>query len=657
MIGILFSQAVALLMALIIMGGALLLGRGVARLIGLSTPSGLFDQLINLGLGVGLLVYLLLALGLSGLFTPFSGWILFLALLSILLLALRNWLSTRSNLTALRSVIPQWFRSLTGFERVLALAFAGLAAISVAGGFVPVHSVDALKYHFAAPQWYVNEGAIRFLPFFFFQLPVGGEMLNAWGLLLGIEALAPLLNSGLGLATALVLYAGGRLFAPRPAALAAAVLYFTLPGAWDYSYASMPDLALFFYLALAVLVFWRWRAERRPVDLLLAGCFIGLAAAFKIIGLYALFALALLVIWSAWRTRSERRWWTAPLTFGLGAAITGLPWYLRNWIVADNPIWPILYPQLGGRCWNMAAYESGAENIFSGYSLLGRSALDFLTGWPQLLTGLTAIPLFHPPGLGPLFLALLPVALLVGALRRRYGWLIVFALLYYVVWFPFSQYGRFYLPVYVVLYLPVAGAIHYLRSSGHPVRLVTTLAVVGWILFSGSWLAYRTLTYLPVMIGWESRSDFLRRATPFYTEIAWMNDNLPQEAVVLSDSPFLYYLVQPYVWSRQDLQGFIDYSLIQNEEDMRDALAGLGITHAFVFRCLDGEPCSEDPAPWQIILRNLLANDGEIVYENPNATFPYSITHNELGTVPVDIYRLALSASGPSAAICTDALP
>lgn len=308
-----------------------------------------------------------------------------------------------------------------------------------------------------------------------------------------------LINAAMGLAAAAALYAGARRYLGRPVALLAAVLFYTLPGAWDYNYAGMPDLGVSLYLFLSVFLFREWLTQRRRRDLFLAGLCAGFAASVKIIGLYAVFAIGVLLLWSLARGRDRSHGCDRShdsrarllLLFAAGLLISGAPWYVRNWLTAGNPVWPMFYPWLGGRCWNAAAYQAGLDLLAAGASALGRTLPDFLTGPLSLAAGFAPAPLFNPPGVGPLFLAFLPIALCLPDIRRQEGPILAAAALYYVAWFPFAQYGRYILPVYALLCVLLAHVLQrlaYVAPDAGPaglsrrlLRLAAVGSVVVWI--------------------------------------------------------------------------------------------------------------------------------------------------------------------------------
>src|SRR5581483_6541024 len=103
------------------------------------------------------------------------------------------------------------------------------------------------------------------------------------------------------------------------------------------------ELAIGGFVALAAWHLVALRRSGRVNDALWAGLAAGVAAGSKYHGLIFLAAFALLV---PVLTRQRRG-----LALGLfgAAAVVALPWYVRNWIVAGNPVYPFAAGVFGGR--------------------------------------------------------------------------------------------------------------------------------------------------------------------------------------------------------------------------------------------------------------------------------------------------------------------
>ena len=202
---------------------------------------------------------------------------------------------------------------------------------------------DAITYHLADVVGWIQSGHTGRVQTEFYGLPVGNypvtqEVLLAWAtgishgfsaaLIITVAALPLLLGAGwLGL---------GELGIPRPLrvlALAALALVPLIVQAWvqpGTDLSAMTWLALCGALCLA--------ARRHPGLLAAAVVAAGLAVGTKTTVLsYAVVMLAV----TAWFRRAELRSRRRPLAAAAAlAVVTGLVWYLRNWIEHGSPLWP-----------------------------------------------------------------------------------------------------------------------------------------------------------------------------------------------------------------------------------------------------------------------------------------------------------------------------
>jgi len=249
-----------------------------------------------------------------------------------------------------RSYVPiRW--PLGTAATLVAVAFgAGLLAVSLGR---PTQNLDTLQYHYPLVAHWLDVGnlttpkvfAVGIDPWFY---PSNGNLLELWSvawfradfmvscvgwLTFGITAAA---------VVGVVRRLGGRL----TTGLATALGFLTVPvvlgsqarsGQVDLLVAGLCAASVYFGLA--------WWQEQRPADALLAGAAAGLAAGTKYVALpYALAfaALFVVVVVVAARTRRLRRApaYRAVLLFGVAAATGGAFFYLRNLLVAGNPLFP-----------------------------------------------------------------------------------------------------------------------------------------------------------------------------------------------------------------------------------------------------------------------------------------------------------------------------
>lgn len=242
---------------------------------------------------------------------------------------------------------------------------AGVFALFILlGGMLPPNEFDVREYHLQAPKEFFAAGRISFLPHNLYgNMALGAEMhallgmvlLGDWwtGALVGktmIAMFAPL--------TALGLLAAGRRFYAPSAGVIAAIVYLSTPWIMNLSAYGFIDgvLGMYLFAATYALLIWRGADRRAGAWLLLSGYLAGGAVACKYTAL--LFVAAPLGGWLLWRVFVGRQRecgkpgsGLAPLLFA-AAALAGCGlWLAKNWVLAGNPTYPLLYGLFGGRTW------------------------------------------------------------------------------------------------------------------------------------------------------------------------------------------------------------------------------------------------------------------------------------------------------------------
>jgi hypothetical protein len=229
------------------------------------------------------------------------------------------------------------------------------------GGMLPPVDFDVREYHLQVPKEFFQQGRIGFLPHNVYgNMPLGSEMhsllamviADDWwlGALAGktvMAAMAPL--------TALALLAAGRRFFSTAAGVAAALVYISIPWIVQVSTAGLVEGAAAHYLLLAVYAVLLWRrrdphAGRGYAHLLLAGYLAGGAVACKYPAvLFVLLPLAAWIFLCSVRPRFAPAAWRPVGIFLLAASLGCGLWFGKNWVLAGNPTYPMLYGVFGGQ--------------------------------------------------------------------------------------------------------------------------------------------------------------------------------------------------------------------------------------------------------------------------------------------------------------------
>ena len=319
------------------------------------------QSVMAIGIGLHLVSLMTLAVGLLGLLqTPLL--MLMLAAIDIVSVIMA-WIELRRR-SARASSIPRTddVPSLSPVSRPLWWAGAAVAAlfatIILLGSTLPPWDFDVLEYHLQVPkEWYLA-GRIDFLPHnIYANMPLDAEMLplaamsvlgDWWtGAIAGKTAMG-----ACTILTAVAIYGLVRRIASPLPAMVAALIWLSHPWAIHVSVSGLNEqvYALYFTLAVSAVAAREltWR------NWLLCGFFAGAAAACKypavVMAAVPLAAWAVVAPRAAsplsapWRTRLA-----ALAVFVAAAMASGGAWYVKNWVQAGNPVYPLLGNVLDGR--------------------------------------------------------------------------------------------------------------------------------------------------------------------------------------------------------------------------------------------------------------------------------------------------------------------
>ena len=489
--------------------------------------------------------------------------------------------------------------------RFAAVVTVAMAIFYVLGSLVPAWEFDVLEYHLQAPKEFYQAGAIDFVPHnVYANMPLGVEMhslamMVLWGgdvgwwhggiagkLITGVHAL---------LAAALV---GGFVTQRHGLHLGwfCAALIFTMPGNAHVSFAGLIDTALGAYVLAALMCFfflWRSKEEttppiqRRLCQALVIGCLSGAACACKYPGLlFAVFPAAAMLLWSIWREG-----WKPGVAIGgfaLGLAMTCAPWFIRNAVQSQNPVFPVAHSVFGGRGltedqvarWDKVHSPSAKAEIppFS-LAAVQRDLKQVAVGSP--FTNL-ALNFFAMVSIGALFLQFRRA----GRLSADWLWLIVVVWIFGLWWFVTHRIDRFWLPaVPFMAILASKGATWTARVSS------SSMAIFAMLL----WTCVGTLAVLAGVGPTDCRIFVplaqLERETLEETPdgavnptTAWINRNLSAEDNLLSIGEvkaFLYRVPIIYGTCFNDAPGE-SWLRVQSSEKQRENLRANDVTHVMV---------------------------------------------------------------------------
>jgi hypothetical protein len=472
--------------------------------------------------GLGLAAFSLMTLGL-GFLGLLYRW-LFWALLGVGGLLL--WREFRDLGRALRQAqIP---RPRGVWPQFLSLFIAATLFLALTTALLPPTAWDSLVYHLVGPERYLEAHRLTFeFDNYYLFFPSFVEMLFTAGMALKGDIVPQLIHFGYLLLTLGALGAFAARYWQGRSGLLAVALFLSIPTAVLIATWSYVDLALTFYSFAALYALLNWLPGARSVKsrqgdnqppsvgwLVLAGLFGGAALSIKYTAVLTLAVLGAVLLWSTLRGRlpARRFLWGGLVIAGL-ALLVAAPWYIKNAIVAGNPLYPLVW---GGSEWN----EIDTRWLLA----IGdeMSLVDLLlVPWTLTVVGTQGTVAFDST-YSPLFLTLLPLLLIVQRKARGLGELLLAATVGYLFWIAssaaaygtFVLQGRQVLPIFAPLSLLCAYSLEGLNIWDRPgfslqrvLKMVTGLTlIVG--LFSQILLTLG-LNPLPYLVGHQSRDAYL----------------------------------------------------------------------------------------------------------------------------------------------------
>jgi hypothetical protein len=392
------------------------------------------------------------------------------------------------------------------------LILAGLAALS------PPIKNDTLYYHLGLPKLWASSGGISFFP----TIAFSATALNNELLLTPIAAMiSPEAAQFFVFLTALIVilllaYELDR-FTNTPAYygilfIAASPLYISglADAKNDYLAAGFCLVSLFYY--------FDYLKIKNAKYLILSGVFAGLAAGTKSNALIFVLAITVIVITSRPRMKE--------LAFYLlGAAVLGLPWYLKAYFETGNPFYPFYNNIFQSVFWPNAFDNFNKATMPAS---VNRGIVDFILSpfklvyWPDLFRG----------RIGPLPLIFLPLMLVIKNHPKIIKRALVLIGIFYVVWYAVWANCRYLLPAVLILIFVAAYILHRAVTKIKSVWLIVSIMVCLLITVNIAQTIRDDSTRIKAAVGLIDHDTFLKQA-------ASLDPNNPASGQKLTTLPYI----------------------------------------------------------------------------------------------------------------------
>ncbi|MBT7861090.1 MAG: phospholipid carrier-dependent glycosyltransferase [Gemmatimonadetes bacterium] len=530
------------------------------------------------GLGYGVLILVTLFLGLVGLLRP--GIVMGVTGLWIVFGCYRLGVGgvSRHATAMARTLRDPWHALL------VCLILGSLLFLALKAAAPPHGATDPLAYQLALPKIFLQKGYLSFEATITGALyPDNMNMLYVVGLALRNGALAQLIHWSTALLCVVGLIGLCERYLSRDAGLLAGIIFLSMPLVTVFAPLGYIDVGLCFFQFLALWALANWVQEPGRRSLLLAAVLTGLAIGTKHQGLATIAVAVPVVLVASWRQGGRNHALRSVALFGAVALSLALPWYVRAWAMAGNPLWPLANGLFGGTPFGAAPV------ILSGYGGLASGSLGglipslawwsshlesmspwswaFMKGGPQKATGIY-------------FIALLPVALL-GWRHRHLRVILLFCLVYYGILVRALHMNPRYGMVLFVFASAAAGwGAHYLAGRiWRPAALLFRVVFVLSVCLNVAWQYHLFTPVRDVVFGRETWGQFLRDKEYNYGVYDYANTNLPAGSKVLLQGMVRgFYLDAPYLWDHPH-QAVLNYGDHPTQEGLLEALKKLGVTH------------------------------------------------------------------------------
>ncbi len=518
-VGVFLREPVALAVCVFVATIAFAVGRSAVRRLEIDLPP-LQEMVVCTGAGLAGLSWIFFFLGIAGGYRP---WV-FLTLLGGCGLLL--WRDVRELWRTLVRLHQRWGESEELRHPLAALLVAMLAALAVCGTLVsvaPSITFDPLKFHLPLAAHYSEHGGLDLMNIeVYTYYPQGLEVLMTAGHALAGQIAAqtiPVIFFLLLLAAlvAVLRECGVNLLgALAGVTFAAAIPYVHWTGVNPKN-----DLMIAFYQLAALLVFLRWRSDRRFRWILVGVFFLAASACVKLPALFGIVGLLPLYIY-AWATSSDKARNLAVATMVF--VVFGTVWQVRTWANTGNPVYP-----------HGASVPVTIRALDSDPGQPEPSKFEVLLLWPwkalfegQGFESVTPNPL----GIALLFLA--PLGFLIRGTRlTRACWIFVAVTLgYWCLFFPILRYVI--APVSLMLALLGARIPVLCRSRhrgyqlwGYSVSAATLAFSLGVVI-----ILEINAPQISLVSGRITKREFLRQALLTYPPLEFLNDRAqPGEAI------------------------------------------------------------------------------------------------------------------------------
>lgn len=448
--------------------------------------------------------------------------------------------------------------------------------INLLGALVPETFYDSLVYNIGLSQNWINHKKIfsdnNMLVSFY---PLNFTVLYTAGILLKNEIVAKLMALTFITGTFVSIYVFCRKYFSASVAIIAGLLFYTVPIVMNIAWKTSIEPGMSFYEFLTLFAIVNWFNDKKVKWFYLGAIFSGIALGGKYTSFISLTSVTSLIFIKTLVSDKESLISAVKKTFIFGAIafLVASVWYIKNFITAGDPFYPLFWK-----------FNNQMNNNDPAHVALTLSNI-LLFPWKYTMGILQQETL-----LGPLFLLIIPLLLLFKTLNRNIKFITVYFSIFFVLWFFIGKaYLRFFAPGLAVLSIISACYVMALPSKyGFKKLMVLFISVLSLanVLFAAIILK-SNMDPWGYFLGMESRSEYLSKQRPsypnaYYNAADWINKNTETTAkvLILGDCRGFYINRRFLCHMASELNPLVHYVKSSSNDDvLYEKLKADGITH------------------------------------------------------------------------------
>lgn len=426
---------------------------------------------------------------------------------------------------------PPVGRKPTGFsagvlDYVCLAAIVGPLCLALVSALAPITSWDAGVAHLSLPQAYTRVGRIMaFEGNAYSVYPQLMHSLYTYAFSENGENVAALVNWLFAALACYMVYFLGRQIESRRCGLIGAAILATAPIFMDQAGTVSLDLAFTCVATAALAALVTYYHEGKLAWLILAAFMAGSSCGIRHTGYLVCVLLGCATLFGKTEARLKAVAWFTGVSL-LAAA----PWLLRTYLLTGNPVFPFLmawFPPSGiaDAPISIGTHESvkamgWRQAVMFPWDIIMRPY--FFDGWRKSPGGLVLI--LGVPGL------------VAGGRRAR--WLGAYSATGCGCFFVFQRLARYMLPFFVPMM--VVSAVAACRLTA--LRALTSVALVATFVYGLALDVGLVEFKFPVVLGQETRDQYLTQRVERYPAFEWVNKNIPPTSTVLTLDVRSYYI-------------------------------------------------------------------------------------------------------------------